>query len=231
MTQLILAITVFLLTHLVPALPRLRAGLVAALGRRTYLVGYSVLSLAVLGWVGHSYAQAPYVPLWDYEPRLAWVPAVLMFPAVLLLVAGLLRPNPLSLSVRRGGFDPSRPGLLAVVRHPVPWAMALWAAAHMAANGDLAAWILFGLLLVLSLAGMAGLDAKRRRDLGTREWQRLAAPTSAWPFAAWLTGRARPRLHVTGGTVMIVLLGAVLYRLLLALHEPVIGVSPWPPLD
>jgi len=226
-----LAVAVFLLTHLVPALPRLRAGLVAALGRRTYLVAYSVLSLAVLGWVGHAYAQAPYVPLWDHQPRLAWVPAVLMFPAVLLLVAGLMQPNPLSLSIMRGGINPARPGLLGVVRHPVPWAMVLWAAAHMAANGDAAAWILFGLLLVLSLLGMAGLDAKRRRDMGLQEWRRMAAATSAWPFQAWITGRVRPRLKITRRTAFIFILGALIYRFLLAVHEPVLGVSPWPPVN
>lgn len=228
MTQLILAVVVFLLTHMIPALPRLRAGLVASMGRRVYLGAYSVLSLVVLAWVGHAYAQAPYVPLWDHEPRLAWVPAVVMFPALLLVTAGLVRPNPLSLG-RAAGYDPARPGVLAVVRHPVPWGLALWAAAHMAANGDVAAWILFGLLLILSLGGMAGLDAKKKRQLGEAEWRRLAAPTSAWPFQALLAGRVRPRLRATGGTVMIVVIAAALYRLILALHEPVIGVSPWPP--
>jgi uncharacterized membrane protein len=154
-----------------------------------------------------------------------------MFPAVLLLVAGLMQPTPLSLSIARGGLDPARPGLSGVVRHPIPWAMALWAAAHMAANGDAAAWVLFGLLLVLSLLGMAGLDAKRRRDMGVAEWRRLAAATSAWPFQAWLAGRVRPRLSATRRTVFIFIIGAAVYRLLLALHEPVIGVSPWPPAD
>ncbi|MGC2857515.1 NnrU family protein [Novispirillum sp. DQ9] len=228
MTQLILAVVVFLLTHMIPALPRLRAGLVASMGRRVYLGAYSVLSLVVLAWVGHAYAQAPYVPLWDHEPRLAWVPAVVMFPALLLVTAGLVRPNPLSLG-RAAGYDPTRPGVLAVVRHPVPWGLALWAGAHMAANGDVAAWILFGLLLILSLGGMAGLDAKKKRQLGEAEWRRLAAATSAWPFQALLAGRVRPRLRATGGTVMIVVIAAALYRLILALHEPVIGVSPWPP--
>lgn len=230
MTQLILAVAVFLLTHMVPALPRLRAGLVATLGRRPYLIAYSMLSLLVLAWVGHAFAAAPYVPLWDHEPRLAWVPAVVMFPALLLLVAGLARPNPLSLG-RAAGYDPARPGVLAVVRHPIPWAMALWAGAHMAANGDAAAWILFGLLLVLSLGGMAGLDARKKRQLGAAEWRRLAAATSAWPFQAMLAGRVRPRLGVTRGTVLIVILTALLYRLILEVHAPLIGVSPWPPLE
>lgn len=230
MTQLILAVVVFLLTHLVPALPRLRAGLVARLGRRAYLIAYSALSLVVLAWVGHAYAAAPYVPLWDHEPRLAWVPAVVMFPALWLLLLGLTRPNPLSLG-RSAGFDPSRPGVLAVVRHPIPWAMALWAAAHMAANGDVAAWILFGLLLVLSLGGMAGLDAKKKRQFGQAEWRRLAARTSAWPFQAVLAGRVGPRLRITRGTALTVVMAALLYRLVLALHAPLFGVSPWPPME
>lgn len=230
MTQLLVAVAVFLITHLVPGMPRLRGALVAGMGRRGYLVGYSALSLLVLAWVGHAYVQAPYVPLWDYEPRLAWVPAVVMYPAILLLVGGLASPNPLSMSLSRGRFDPARPGIASVVRHPVPWALALWAAAHMAANGDVAAWILFGLLLLLSIGGMAALDARKRRTLGEDEWRRLAARTSAWPFQAWLTGRARPYFAVTGRTVMVMVVGTALYKVVLMLHQPVIGVSPWPPM-
>lgn len=230
MTQLVLAIAVFLLTHLVPALPRLRGGLVAALGRRAYLTAYSLLSLLVLAWVGHAFAAAPHVPLWDHEPRLAWVPAAAMFPALVLLLAGLMRPNPLSLG-RSAGYDPARPGILAVVRHPILWAMALWAAAHMAANGDVAAWLLFAPLLALSLGGMAALDAKAKRRLGVAEWRRLAAPTSTWPFAALLAGRVRPRMRISRGSVLIVVMAAVLYRFILAVHAPLVGVSPWPPME
>lgn len=227
MTQLVLAIVVFLVTHTVPALPRLRGGAIAVFGLRGYLALYSGISVAVLIWVGHAYVQAPYVPVWEYRPVLNWVPVILMPLACILLVGGLLWPNPLSLGLRRDGYDPDRPGILAVVRHPILWALGLWAAAHLVPNGDAASLLLFGLLLFLDVAGAIGLDAKKRRILGRAEWERLTAGTSTWPFGALLTGRARPRFGRKGGVAVAG--GLLLYIVLLHLHEMVIGVPPWPP--
>lgn len=227
MTQLLIAVSVFLLSHMIPALPRLRAGLIARLGRTGYLVAYSALSLAVIAWVAVAYRQAAYVPVWDYDPILNWAPFLVMPAACVLLVGSLRRSNPLSVSLRRprsGAFDPEAPGLLAVTRHPLPWAFALWAGAHMVPNGDAASLILFGLLLVLAIGGAVGLDAKHRRTLGTTEWRRLAANTSLWPFAAVLRGRAPLRLDWRDG-----LGGLALYGAILLMHAPVIGVPPFPP--
>ena len=51
MTSLLLALAAFILLHSVPAIRPLRASLVSTFGRRTYLIGYSVVSLATLLWV------------------------------------------------------------------------------------------------------------------------------------------------------------------------------------
>jgi len=222
MTQLVVAILVFLGTHTIPALPRLRGGLIARLGWTGYLAAYSALSLAVVGWIGVAYVAAPYVPVWDYDPRLNWAPFLIMPLVCVLMVAGLCRANPLSVTLLRGGYDPQRPGILAVTRHPVPWGFVLWAGTHMVPNGDVASLLLFGLLLSLGLAGMWGVDAKMRRTLGTAEWQRLARPTSLWP---------RPRLARGLGRDLLIAVPAGVggYVLLLSLHAAVIGVSPFPP--
>lgn len=225
MTQLLLAVAVFLLTHSLPAARPLRSRLIAALGRGPYMAGYSALSLIVLAWVGWAYATAPYVPVRDYVGATAWVPLVLMPVACILAVAAVTQPNPLSVAVRSTGFDPDRPGVTAVVRHPLIWAFILWAGSHLIANEDLASLILFGLLLLLSLAGPLAVDAKTRRTLGDAEWRRLAARTSAWPLAAPLTGRARWRDAWPGWVPVAG--GLLLYVALLHLHGPVIGVVPW----
>lgn len=225
MTELFLAVAVFLLTHAIPAARPVRARLIATLGRGPYMVAYSAVSLAVLAWVGLAYARAPYVPVWSWAGWTAWLPLVLMPLACILGVGALLTPNPLSVAVRRQGFDPDRPGLLAITRHPLIWAFILWAGSHLAANEDLASVILFGLLMLLSLAGPFGLDAKARRTLGREAWQRMAARTSFWPGAALLSGRASWRSASPGwGTVIG---GLVLYIALLHLHGPIIGVIPW----
>jgi uncharacterized membrane protein len=214
MTSLVAALAAFFGSHLVPALPALRRRLVAGLGWRGYLVAYSALSLGVLAWVGHAYLAAPYVEVWPYAPRLRWVPLLVMPAACVLLVAGLVRPNPLSISLwpGSGGAGPSG-GLFGVIRHPVPWAFALWAVAHGVPNGDGASLVLFGAMAVLAVGGMHGLDAKRRRLLGAERW-RIAARRQTRVDARDLAG--------VGG-------GLLLYAVLALLHEPVLGLAPWPP--
>lgn len=213
MTHLVLAVLAFLASHMIPAVPALRGRLIGLLGWRGYLAGYSALSLAVLAWVAVAYVQAPYVEVWPYEPALRWVPVLVMPVASVLLVAGLARPNPLSVSLWRSHGVGEAAGLFGLLRHPVPWAFALWAAAHAVPNGDAASLILFGLLAVLSVGGVFGLDVKRRRVLGADRWAALA--------------RRQPR--VTGAELAGVAGGLILYAVLAALHEPVIGIAPWPP--
>ncbi len=40
-------------------------------------------------------------------------------------------------------------GIFSVTRHPLTWGIALWASAHLLANGDLVSLIFFANLLVL----------------------------------------------------------------------------------
>lgn len=229
MTDLVIAITAFLLTHVVPSMPSIRNRLIATLGRSGYLLMYSAASIAVLVWVTTAYRAAPVIPVWHWSPNQNWGPFVLMPLAFMLLVGGMIQANPLSLSLPASWFvnrfDPAHPGICTVVRHPILWAFAVWAAAHMIPNGDVASLMMFGLFLVLALGGALGLDVKRRRSLGVSEWQRLAAASSAWPFQAVLSSRARlepgPRAVLSAGG------GLALYGLVMLGHEWVIGVQPW----
>ncbi len=226
MLELILAVVVFLASHAIPAVRPVRAALTARLGERGYLVLYSVVSLAVLVWLGAAYARAPYIEVWPFALWTRWVPVLVMPFACILLVAAVSSANPFSIAIGRRPFDAARPGIVSVTRHPLIWAFILWAGAHLVPNGDVASILLFGLLLVLSLLGPMSLDAKRKAQWGAEEWARRAAATSSVPLAAVVAGRGR--LDLAGIGHWRVAAGLVCYGVLWLGHEWVIGVSPTP---
>lgn len=214
------ALAAFLLSHALPVRPPLRPWLVARLGLRGYMAGYSLLSLALLAWLIGAAARAPYLPLLPPLQALRWVPLVVMVPVCLLVPAGLMIRNPLSFGgIGRRRFDPDRPGILALTRHPLLLALMLWAAAHLLANGDLVHVILFGLFAGFAAAGMGLIDRRNQRLMGRATWHGLARNTAL----VSLRGLARLR-----PAPLPVVAAAGLYGALLALHLPVIGVSPWP---
>lgn len=220
MAEFFAAFTVFLIAHSLPSIRPLRAGLVARLGRRGYLAAYSVASLALLAWLVSAALRAPYLGLWT-PPVWAYHQALLTAPlGVILAVAGLLRPNPLSIGVAGGDFDETRPGLVGVTRHPVLWGFALWAFAHVPPNGDLVSVVLFGALGGFSLAGFTLVDRRTRRQLGAAAWRRLAAACPLVPFA-----RGLPRF--AGRDLLALGLGVAAVALLLGgLHLRLFGVDP-----
>ncbi len=104
---------VFLLSHMLPARPRMRLFLVALLGRRGHLAAYSLVSVLVLAWLIAATGRAPRAPVWSPAAWQAWVPAVVVPMACVLLALGLGIPNPFSI----GGAHPN-----ASIRHgPVCW--------------------------------------------------------------------------------------------------------------
>lgn len=217
LANLIAAVAVFLFSHRMTNRPAFRARAEAVLGGpRGFTIAYSALSLVLLVWMVMAYRAAPTVLLWGQAPWMRWVPPLVMPVASVLAAAGLMAPNPFSIGPGARGYDPAHPGVLRLTRHPVLWAAALWAGAHIVPNGDAAALILFVPLLLLALAGPTMLERKKRRLLGG-EWQRLAALTSKPSAAA---------LSEIGWKPVIV--GLAAYAALLALHQPVIGAWPLP---
>ena len=144
-----LALAAFLGSHVIPA--RWRGPLVARLGRRAYVIGYSLVSLGLLYWLIVVAGRAPYVELWPQQPWMRWLVNLAMPLAVLATAIG------------------GMVGLMA--------GFTLWAGAHLVANGDLAHAILFGLLL--GYAGF-GLAIMRRRLVLRATWWRVAAAVLVW---------------------------------------------------
>lgn len=213
------AYAAFFITHSVPVRAPLRPLLQTALGRRGFTLGYSALSLVALAWLIIAAGRAPFVPLWDWAPWQVHVPLIAMLPVCLILALAIARPNPFSFGGARNDlFDPARPGIVRLHRHPLLLALVLWATAHAVPNGDLAHLILFGTFAVFATLGTRLVDRRRQREMGDT-WQKLGREDASTPL--WPTS-------LTGDDALRLVAGLVLYAALIWLHPAVIGVSPLP---
>jgi uncharacterized membrane protein len=191
MARFLGVLAVFLIAHVIPALPAVRRPLRDRLGAGGFLGAYSLLSLLLFIWLIREALLAPYIPLWFAGTWGHWFAAVLMPLALMLLGASVLAPNPLSIAFVDRPWDPARPGVVAVTRHPILWGLGLWGVAHVPANGHAVGLLLFGILGVFAFVGMAITEQRRQTVLGKQTWHELAGRTSVLPFAAILEGRAR----------------------------------------
>lgn len=224
-SSLILAACAFVGLHLLPSTP-LRGGLVRLMGENGYLAMFSVAAGAALIWYAAAYSAAPLREIWPVWPALRWVPLAVMPFAMVLLVCGYTTRNPMAVKQeKRFHADDPAPGILKVTRHPIMWAIALWALSHLAANGDAASLIFFGGMAALALLGMPLMDHRRAEILGSA-WGPFALTTSAIPFVAAIQGRAKPRLSEIGW--WRIALGLAFYAGAIALHGPVLGPSALP---
>ena len=226
MNLLLLAALVFLLGHMGISSTPLRPLLQRLLGARVYQGLYSVGAAAATWWLVSTYLAAPKEVLWQAGPALRGLAALLMPLALLGVVAGVSSPSPTSAgqALRPGEAEPAR-GLLRVTRHPLMWAIALWAVTHMLANGDAASQVFFGAFAVLALGG-AALQERRKAVEQAAEWPRFVAVTSFVPFAALLAGRNRFVWREVGWVRLGVAL-AVYAVLMAGGHLWLFGVRPY----
>jgi uncharacterized membrane protein len=142
-----------------------------------------------------------------------------MGPVCVILALSIGRPNPFSFGgARNDQFDPAQPGIVRLSRHPLLLALALWAAAHVVPNGDLAHVILVGTFAAFALLGGRLIDRRKRREMGP-EWQRMRDRVVDAPFLS-----ASPSV----GTLLRLAEGITLYGALLWAHPFLFGVSPLP---
>lgn len=214
-SEFIAAYGVFLATHAIPVRPPVKPYLTARLGRPGFSLAYSVLSIAVLTWLIIAAGRAPHVELW---PRLAaqdHITLAAMTVACLIAAQAAFRPNPFSFGGwRNGEFDPARPGVAGWIRHPFLAALALWAAGHLAPNGDLAHVALFGGFTLLALLGMKLIDRRRRREMGEEHWSSLVRASKS-------ARSLKPDANSFAG----LLAGVALLAALVVLHPLVIGLD------
>jgi uncharacterized membrane protein len=220
--SLVIAGLAFCGSHVLLSSTRLRGSLRDQLGERGFLAMYSVTALVIFAWFVSAYAGAPMIVLWPRQRWTALVPVAVMPLATLLLVAGYSTRNPTAVGMERSaGADDPAPGLLRVTRHPIMWAIGLWAISHLVANGDLSSLLLFGSIAVLALGGTVLIDRKKQLALGSN-WPRLAEVTSNVPFAALAAGRTRLRWRDIG--VLRIATGLLLYAVLYLAHPIITGL-------
>src|SRR2546421_11508938 len=218
MTALVAATAAFLLTHFTTSTP-LRAKLVGAMGEWPYRGAYSLVAFVTLGWMIWAYAAAPREILWT---GMREVPRLVMPLVFVLLACGYWR-NPTMVGADKllSSDDPAR-GMIRITRHPIMWAIMLWALAHIAARGDSASLVFFGGFLVLAAFGTLAMDRRKRAD---PNWARFAALTSHVPFVAIAQGRNRLVWREGGWTPPI--LGLAVFLLFLVAHPWLFGAQPY----
>ena len=222
-SELALAFALFLAAHIIPMRPRLKAALIRRFGRGGYIAGFSILSLGLLYWLLMAAGRAPYVEIWPQAAWQRWLANIAMPLAILLTVFAVGAKNPFAFGGYAEGFDPARPGIVGLTRHPLMWAFAIWAGVHLLANGDLAHVLLYAPLLAFALSGVFAAEARARASLP--DFARLAAHSSLWPGAALITGRWRP--HGVPSIPRLIV-AVLVWAALLHFHAPLIGVSPLP---
>ncbi len=190
MTLFISAIVIFFGIHLVPTIGDLRGRLIGRFGESGYRATFALLSAASLILLIYAFAKAPSITVWSPPSWTRWIAIVLMWPAFIFLVAAYV------------------PGKIAErLKHPFLVAVKTWALAHLVANGDLAAMILFASFLAYAVYDRISLKTGRR-------------PTRL----IGVEGAPKPR-----NDVIAVVAGTVLYlATLFWLHRLLIGVSPLP---
>ncbi len=224
MTEMWFAALFWVFSHLGISSTPLRGTLVRMLGERGYLGVYSLVAagaLANLIWVYTDVLRFDYI--WLPNPDLYWVAKITMPIALILLLGGFMVRNPTNVGMSFD--DPEQAadlatGVTRITRHPLQWAVVIWALGHLIANGDWVSVIFFGSFVVLSFAGSFLMDHKKALTMG-EGWTRYAAVTSNVPFLAILTGRNKLRL---GELWLPTLIGLVAYALLYYFHEAISGV-------
>ena len=225
MTVLAVAAAVWIGIHLLVA-GRFRPAIAGPLGEAAFRGVFSTLSVASLAFLIWSWSRAPFVELWPAVGGLRHLAMAIMPFAFLFVVTALTTRNPTLAGpdmVMKGELPAA--GVVRVTRHPMLWGFALWSAAHILANGDLAALLFFGAVLVVALNGMVSIDAKRAHAFGAA-WDRFAAATSRVPFAAIAGGRNRFVLAEIG--LWRIALALALYAAIVALHGWLFGVAILP---
>lgn len=145
MNLYILGLALFFLPHLVPLIRPLRAAVVGGMGENPWKMTMTVLSFAGIALIVLGFSDAPSDQIWDPQPMGRAALFALMPVVFVLLAAANMKGR-----IRR------------ITRHPMSIGIALWSAAHLAANGDVASTMLFGAFLVYAILGAAVAEVQGR---------------------------------------------------------------------
>ncbi len=185
MVLLIAGLILFLGIHTLTTLREPRAALIGRLGEGPYKGLYSLVSavgLVLIVWGFARYRDTAYVQLWAPHAALHPVVLLLMWFAFVALAAA---------------YSPAG-WLKGRLRHPMLVGIKSWALAHLLANGDLGALLLFGGFLAWAVYDR--IAVKRRGDNGA------------------------PRANFGRGDIVALVVGSAAYAAMFWLHPLLIGV-------
>lgn len=182
LVSLIAASIAFVGTHFALSHP-LRAPLVARIGENGFRGLYSIVALATFVWAVLAFrAVGPGgEPLWNGMGDLIWAVVTVIMLVASVLLAGSFVGNPALPDPRAASHAAAGPhGVFHVTRHPMMWAMALWAATHILLSPTPRQLALAGAVGVLALLG-AHLQDRKKEVLMGAAWSEWEAKTSYWP--------------------------------------------------
>jgi uncharacterized membrane protein len=190
LTILVAAAVTFVGTHFALSHP-LRGAVVGALGENGFMGVYSLVALASFVWMVFAFRAAPGLaaPLWDGQGEPAWTMASALTLLAAVLLIGSYQRNPAMLmpADKASAIAQAGPhGVFHVTRHPMMWAMALWAAAHALVAPTPRVLVLTAAIALLALVGSHMQDRKKEALMGDA-WAGWEARTSFWPRLGGLT--------------------------------------------
>jgi uncharacterized membrane protein len=190
MAMLVLGLVIFLGIHSTRIFAEGgRARAIAQLGEGPWKGVYSLLSLVGFGLIVWGFARA------RWNAAELWTPPIWTRHATILLMLFSL--------ILIGAYIFKKSHIAVAVHHPMMWGVAIWAAAHLMANGSSADLLLFGAFLVWAVADLVS------------SYGRDARNSVVYPAPA------------SGATIGAVALGVILWIALLGgLHFWLFGVSP-----
>ncbi|MEM9620215.1 MAG: NnrU family protein [Pseudomonadota bacterium] len=223
MSEMWLAAIIWVVSHLGMSSTPLRGILVGVLKPGGYLALYSLVAAAALVYLIYTYNNVPrFDYLWLPNPDLYWLAKLTMPIAFILLLGGFLVKNPTNVGMAIDDPDSAADlarGVTRITRHPLQWAIVIWGAGHVVANGDWVSIIFFSSFIVLSGLGGWLIDRKKAVTLGPG-WAPYAAATSNIPFLAIAQGRNK---LVWSELWLPILIGLVAHGLVYYFHEAISG--------
>lgn len=176
---LIAANVAFVGTHFAMSHP-LRGAMVKALGAGGFQIVYSLVSFATLGWVYFAFLAAPGADL-PGSGEAGWIAATVITLPALILLAGSFMGNPaLPTPMAEAQARAEPKGVFRVTRHPMMWAIGLWAASHLVLFWSTRTMVTALGMGVLALVGARLQDAKKEVLMG-ESWAAWESKTSYWP--------------------------------------------------
>lgn len=176
----------FVGSHFIMSHP-LRAPMVRALGEKGFSLAYTAVSFAALAWVYFAFIAAPPADL-PGSGEAGWIIATALTWPAMVLLAGSFMGNPALPTPMAEAQARAEPrGVFRVTRHPMMWAIGLWALSHLVLFWSIRTMITAAAMGILALLGARFQDGKKAALMG-EAWAEWSAKTSYWPRLGRLPG-------------------------------------------